>query len=644
MRLRKLVNQLSFQHKLILIVSILTVGICSVAILQVQNLSRRHFLHRFYRNIESTREVIKKVLEERQDLLQKSAQQMGENPRLLAALSTDDPRTLQDLIEDELEGFSVFFREHDGVLLYKRSKVNPSRWIRFDHHQIPFRDDEIQGLLQDLDEVFTTTKTNRWKGQLPITHPNQPTLFLAGAYDVFEENAILICANRLDIPLAFELRNLTLDVDDHLIFASGSRLLCSTLNPNEEEELTRLLLRSDPQPVERNSNFVKDIKLAGNGYFGFMDSFIDFDSPLPSDGRNEGILCIILKSRNELDYETAELKRSLLLVGGGGFLLAILLASIVSKNLARPIQNLVDFVGKFSEGTLGNRLNLDDYHGEFSELARAFDDMQVSLEKKNRELLQADKMASLGTLSAGIAHEINNPNQYILTNTTILNKFFDSVKPVLDRYQKEHSDFSVNGIPYSEIRERIPAAISALRKGSERIKRIVDGLRDFARQNPDEKMKNVDLNSVVRSAGRLVETMVRKSTEHFIMNLAPDLPEIQGNFQRLEQVVINILINACQALTDKSKRIEILTTYDCSKDTVILKVIDEGRGVSIDDQRHIFDPFFTAQRDHVSTGLGLSISKSIIDKHGATIDFNSELGKGTTLTLKFPMSKTSTYA
>ena len=131
MEIKNIFARLSFQYKLILIVIILIVGICSVAILQVQHLSRRHFLHRFNRNMVNTRDVIKKILEARLNFLQKSAQQMAENPRLSAALSTDDPRTLQDLIEDEQEGFSVFFREQDGVLLYKRDRVAHMRFFKY---------------------------------------------------------------------------------------------------------------------------------------------------------------------------------------------------------------------------------------------------------------------------------------------------------------------------------------------------------------------------------------------------------------------------------------------------------------------------------------------------------------------------------
>ena len=519
--------------------------------------------------------------------------------------------------------------------------INPLHWIRFDHYGIPSRQNEIQALLKNLDNRFKNTESNQWKGQLPFRSQHQPSVFLVGAYYLSGEDAILICADRLDTSLAVELRKLTLDMEDHLIFISGTQILCSTLSSNEKAKLEQSLFELDPQTPGVKADTVRNIKLEGKDYFGFIDAFTELDIPIPKDGSKENISCLMLKSRTELDHEIAELKHSLLLVGCGGFFMAVLLASIVSRNLARPIQNLVDFVSKFSEGTMDNRLNLNDYHGEFSELAGAFDKMQTSLLKKNRELLQADKLASLGTLSAGIAHEINNPNQYILTNTVILDKFFNGIQPILDCYQDENNAVSIDGIPYSNLRKKIPTVISGVRKGSERIKRIVGDLGEFARINPVENLSAIDLNAVVQSAEPLVENMLKKSTQFFAINLEENLPKIQGNFQRLEQVVINLLINACEALPDKSKRIEISTSYNDHDNLVTLKVRDEGQGVSKEDQSRVFDPFFTIQRDHLSIGLGLSISRTIINEHGGTIQFDSVLGKGSTMIVTLPVSKTS---
>ena len=637
MSMKNALAELSFRYKLILSIILLTAGISSVAILRVQTLLQQHFLHRFKLNIEKTREVIKRIFQERLNLLEKSAQQMAENPRLLAALSTDDPGTLRDLIEDEHEGFRVFFRGQDGVLLYKRHGSQRSHWIRFDHFGIFSRHNEIEDLLRTLDSAFKETKRNRWRGQLAFTDGQHLQVFLAGAYYIIEEDAILVYADRLETSFAVELRKLTLDLGDHLIFAYGKQVVCSTLDQRDQTGLDQLLQRiNKPELLGEQSDSIRTINLKNESYFGVTDYFVDIEIPIVKEGADKGIHWMMLKSRRELDQQTNELKRSLLLVGSVGFILAVLLASIISTNLAKPIRNLVKFVSELGKGTLDRRLKLNEYHGEFAELARAFDEMQVSLLEKNRELIQADKLVSLGTLSAGVAHEINNPNQYISTNAVLLEKFFCGVKPVLDRFQEKNGDFNIGAISYSEARGKIPETISAIQKGSERIGRIVKDLSDFARQNPVEQLSSINLNNVVESAERLVGNMIKKSTRFFTMNLEKDLPPIKGNFQRLEQVVINLLINACQALPDNSKRIE-LSTYSRQKNVVILQVKDEGRGISNEQQRQIFDPFFTTHRDRGGAGLGLSISKSIIDKHDATIEFDSELGKGTTVTVTFPV-------
>ena len=274
--------------------------------------------------------------------------------------------------------------------------------------------------------------------------------------------------------------------------------------------------------------------------------------------------------------------------------------------------------------------------------SKTMKEQTASLIHSNEQLIQADKMVSLGTLSAGIAHEINNPNQNILSNTKLIEKFCNSVKPILDTYNKENGDFSVNGVPYSEVRGKMPEIISAIQKGSHRISRIVEELSDFSRRKPAQLVSGIDLNAVVKSAESLTANMLKNSTRFFSMNLEENLPTINGNFQALEQVVINLLINACQALQDKSKRIEVSTTYDATNAQIVLKVKDEGEGIQEEDIRHIFDPFFTTRRDRGGTGLGLSISRTIIDRHDGSFDFVSKAGKGSTVTVRLPVETRST--
>ena len=271
--------------------------------------------------------------------------------------------------------------------------------------------------------------------------------------------------------------------------------------------------------------------------------------------------------------------------------------------------------------------------------SKKMEEQTTSLIRSKEQLIQADKMVSLGTLSAGVAHEINNPNQQILTNTALIAKFCNGIKPILDEYQRVHGDFSIENIPYSKLRDRLPNIISGTRKASERISRIVEDLSDFTRQKNKDHDADVDLNEVACTAKEMVAPMLKKSTDNFTMHLQEKLPPLKGNNQQLEQVVINLLINACQSLENRSKRISLATSYDSNSHQVVLKVSDEGHGISAVDLSRIFDPFFTTRREEGGTGLGLSISRTIIDKHRGKIEFDSNPGIGTTATVRLPVDR-----
>ena len=260
---------------------------------------------------------------------------------------------------------------------------------------------------------------------------------------------------------------------------------------------------------------------------------------------------------------------------------------------------------------------------------------------QQQQLIQADKMATLGILVSGIAHEINNPNTFILLNARIFSKIWNGVIPILDKYYRENGDFVLAGMPYSQACERIGLLVSGISEGSQRIQRIVQGLKDYARLDPGNMNQRVNINSVVEASILIVNNLIKKSTEKFTCEYGSDLPNIRGNSQRLEQVIINLLTNACQALQDKGKGLSISTSYDKESDRVVAKVYDEGVGISPDDLKHITDPFFTTKRNSGGTGLGLSISHNIVNSHGGELNFISELGKGTTVVLTFPVQRES---
>ena len=254
-----------------------------------------------------------------------------------------------------------------------------------------------------------------------------------------------------------------------------------------------------------------------------------------------------------------------------------------------------------------------------------------------QQLLQADKMAALGVLVSGVAHEINNPTGLILLEVPTLKRFHTDAAKVLESYYRENGDFSCGGLPYSRMREEIPHSLEKLHDAGKRIKRIVDDLKDFARQGDSACNENVDLNSVAQAAVRLVEPTIRKATTRFSADYEPRLPTVRGNIQRIEQVLVNLILNACQALPDPERRIDLITSHDRERGAVIFRLRDEGSGISPENLARLTDPFFTTKRDMGGTGLGLSVSAGIVKEHGGTLEFESNPGHGTLVTLTLPI-------
>lgn len=254
-----------------------------------------------------------------------------------------------------------------------------------------------------------------------------------------------------------------------------------------------------------------------------------------------------------------------------------------------------------------------------------------------QQLMQAGKMVALGTLVSGVAHEINNPNNFIMLNAPLLKEAWQHVLPILDEYYEKNKDFMIGGMRYPEIRERIPRLLSGITDGSKRIQQIVEDLRDFVRRDASDMNQSMDVNAVLRSATSLLSNMITKSTSHFSMQYAERLPTLKGNSHRLEQVMINLIQNACQALPDIRKGISLSTSYNEKISSIVVKVRDEGIGISSEVLSHITDPFFTTKSDSGGIGLGLSISSRIIKEHGGTLTFTSESGKGTTAEIVLPV-------
>jgi PAS domain S-box-containing protein len=253
------------------------------------------------------------------------------------------------------------------------------------------------------------------------------------------------------------------------------------------------------------------------------------------------------------------------------------------------------------------------------------------------QLVQAGKMVSLGILVSGVAHEINNPNNSIILNVPLLSRMWYDARIILDQYMDEHGDFMLGSLRYSYAREHVPQLFAGVMASSRRIKHIVQDLKNYARQGSTVMNEVIDINGVLRAAILLLDNQLQKATNRLTIGYGFGIPHFRGNFQKVEQVVINILQNACEALNDKGKAIRVHTGFDSDRGQIWLKVADEGQGIGSDDLPHVTDPFYTTKRTCGGTGLGLSISSRIMQEHGGELAIESRQGEGTLVTLTLPI-------
>ncbi len=261
-------------------------------------------------------------------------------------------------------------------------------------------------------------------------------------------------------------------------------------------------------------------------------------------------------------------------------------------------------------------------------------------EEENRlmqeRLRQMDKMAAIGTLASGIAHEINNPNNFILSNAQFMSDIWPDINRILTQYAEENGEFYLGKLRFSEAGAFIPKMLGGLVEGAHRINGIVTGLKDFARQEKTRLDLQVDVNKVIDAALSMLQNQIKKHTDNFSCSLDRDIPPIRGSFRQLEQVIVNLTINALESLPTRNCGIYITTSYSRFLGQIIIVVRDEGVGMAEEVQKTIFDPFFTTKLDSGGTGLGLSICYTIVNEHNGIIECDSKPGKGTTFLVKLP--------
>ena len=297
---------------------------------------------------------------------------------------------------------------------------------------------------------------------------------------------------------------------------------------------------------------------------------------------------------------------------------------------------------KFDEELQKSHQQLAELNSELEH--RVNDEVRKNREKDNR-MLHQDKLAAIGQLAAGVAHEINNPMGFIMSNLATLKKYNDAEQKYLTalesaleenfpeerRKQLEALRQSLD-MPY--ILKDIHPLISESLEGAERVKRIVLDLKDFAHID-EGKLRETDLNQCVRSTANIVRNEIKYAADLDLQ--LNEIPLVICNPQQINQVIANLLVNASQAM---EKHGTITVTSRQEGEEVVLSIRDTGRGMTEEVRKRIFEPFYTTKDIGQGTGLGLSIAYDIIKKHGGEITLESEPGQGTTFTIKLPIKRT----
>jgi two-component system NtrC family sensor kinase len=268
----------------------------------------------------------------------------------------------------------------------------------------------------------------------------------------------------------------------------------------------------------------------------------------------------------------------------------------------------------------------------------------LKLEEAHNQLLQSEKLASIGQLAAGVAHEINNPIGFVNSNLGTLKIYVDkllalidhslvAVEPLLDQdpaikqrlaemHRKADLDF---------LREDICSLITESIDGTARVRQIVQDLRDFSRTG-EIGLEWVDLHAGLESTLNVVANEIKYKAE--VVREYGELPQVECRPSQINQVFMNLLVNAAQAIPKQGK---ITLKSGCADDMVWIAISDTGSGIPPEILARIFDPFFTTKPVGKGTGLGLSVSYGIVEKHGGKIEVASEPGQGTTFTVRLPI-------
>ncbi|GMU87707.1 MAG: hypothetical protein AMXMBFR48_29480 [Ignavibacteriales bacterium] len=276
--------------------------------------------------------------------------------------------------------------------------------------------------------------------------------------------------------------------------------------------------------------------------------------------------------------------------------------------------------------------------GEICHLVRLTDITEtknLEREKKERQmqLQQSDKLASLGMLVAGVAHEINNPNSFILFNIPFIEKSFREIFSIIEGHVTDTSTLKIGSLPYKKFKSEMGDVIADMHEGAQRITKIIMDLKNIARAEPEGEIETFSLRETVDGVMRLLAPQITKRQVASHITISNTF-FLRGSSSKLSQVLINLITNSLEAAGASGG--ELYISAALREDGAMLEIRDNGSGIKPEDMPKIFEPFFTTKSGSGGTGLGLSLSRTILQSLGWGIRVNSIPGNGASVIIDFP--------
>jgi two-component system, NtrC family, sensor kinase len=271
-------------------------------------------------------------------------------------------------------------------------------------------------------------------------------------------------------------------------------------------------------------------------------------------------------------------------------------------------------------------------------------ELNARLSMAQEQLVQSEKLASIGQLAAGVAHEINNPIGYVFSNFETLGTYIARMLDMFKAYEEAEESIAAPavlarlremraGIDLDYLIEDIPGLMAESREGISRVRKIVQDLKDFSRVDANQEWQWANLHAGIDSTLNIVSNEVKYKAD--VVREYGEIPEIECLPGQLNQVFMNIVVNGAHAISGGRGRITIRT--GSAGDQVWVEIADTGCGIAKEHLARIFDPFFTTKPIGSGTGLGLSLSYGIIQKHNGQIEVQSDIGQGTTFRITLPV-------